>query len=195
MPFYPRHPAGANFQTVLDSFAQAPGLPFQDVLTADHIERVAAEEGVAFGAAARNIYSVAVTLGAFLAQVLSKEKACVAAVARLLVLRMALGLEPCAEETGAYCKARAKLPERFLQRLTLDVGQQVERAAPAAWCWKGRHVFLADGSTVTMPDTPANQRAYPQPRTQQPGLGFPIARVVVLLALATAVLTGAAIGP
>jgi hypothetical protein len=195
MPFYPRHAAGANFQTVLDSFAQAPGLPFQEVLTAAHIEHVAAAEGVAFGAAPGNIYSVAVTLWAFLAQVLSKEKACVAAVARLLVLRTALDLGPCAAETGAYCKARAKLPERFLQRLTLDVGQQVERAAPAGWCWKGRHVFLADGSTVTMPDTPANQQAYPQPRTQQPGLGFPIARVVVLLALATAVLTGAAIGP
>jgi DDE family transposase len=56
-------------------------------------------------------------------------------------------------------------------------------------------VYLADGSTVTMPDTVANQRAYPQPRTQQSGLGFPIARVVVLLALATAALVGAAIGP
>src|SRR5262249_39324903 len=48
---------------------------------------------------------------------------------------------------------------------------------------------------LTMPDTPANQQAYPQPRTQKPGRGFPILRVVVLLALATAVLTGAALGP
>jgi Transposase DDE domain len=184
-----------SFQTVLASFAQAPGLPFQEVLTAEHIDRLATEEGVHFGAAPGNIYSVAVTLWAFLAQVLSKEKACVAAVARILVLRLALDLPPCAAETSAYCKARAKLPERFLQRLALDVGQQVERAAPTAWRWKGRHVFLADGSTLSMPDTPANQQAYPQPRTQKPGLGFPIMRVVVLLALATAVLTGAAFGP
>lgn len=195
MPFSLQQPARVNFKTVLDSFAQAPGLPFAEVLTAEHIERVATEEGVHFGAAPGNIYTVAVTLWAFLAQVLSKEKACVAAVARVMVLRIALGLEPCAEETGAYCKARAKLPERFLERLTLDVGQQVERAAPADWCWKGKHVYLADGSTVTMPDTPENQQAYPQPRSQRPGLGFPIARVVVLLALATAVLAGAAIGP
>jgi hypothetical protein len=195
MPFYTQRTPRATFQTVLQTFAQAPGLPFQDVLTAEHIDGVAREEGVDFGAAPGNIYSVAVTLWAFLAQVLSKDKACVAAVGRILVLRIVLDLPPCAAETSAYCKARAKLPEHFLQRLTFDVGQQVERAAPASWRWKGRHVYLADGSTVTMPDTPSNQQAYPQPRTQKPGLGFPIARLVVLLALATAALTGAAIGP
>src|SRR6516225_2920785 len=195
MPSYDPRAPGASFQTVLDAFAQAPDLPFRDVLTADYIEQVAAEEGATFGAAPGRVYTVAVTLWAFLAQVLHKEKACVAAVARVLVLRLALDLEPCAAGTGAYCKARAKLPERFLQRLAVEVGQQVERAAPAAWCWKGRHVFLADGSTVTMPDTPANQRAYPQPRSQKPGLGFPMARIVVLLGLATAALVGAAIGP
>ena len=195
MPFSTQYAAGVNFKTVLDSFAQVSGLPFQDVLTAEHIEDIAAAEEVHFGSAPKNIYTVPVTLWAFLAQVLSKEKACVAAVARILVLRIALNLPACAEETGAYCKARAKLPERFRQRLVLDVAQQVERSAPASWCWKGRHVYLADGSTVTMPDTPENQQAYPQPRTQKLGLGFPIARVVVLLALATAVLAGAAIGP
>ena len=175
MLFSPQQSVGVNFKTVLDSFAQAPGLPFQDVLTAEHIERVAAEEHVHFGGAAGGVYTVPVTLWAFLTQVLSREKACVAAVARIIVLRMALGLTPCAAETGAYCKARAKLPERFLQRLTLDVAQRVERNAPASWCWKGRHVFLADGSTVTMPDTAENQHAYPQPRTQAPGVGFPLA--------------------
>lgn len=195
MPSYTQRTSLPSFQTVLASFAQAPGLPFQDVLTAEHIERVAAEEGVHFGTAPGNIYSVAVTLWAFLAQVLSKDKSCVTAVARILVLRLALDLAPCSAETSAYCKARVKLPERFLQRLAVDVGQPVERAAPASWLWKGKHVFLADGSTVSMPDTPANQQAYPQPRTQKPGLGFPIMRVVVLLALATAVLTGAAFGP
>jgi DDE family transposase len=36
-----------------------------------------------------------------------------------------------------------------------------------------------DGRTVSMPDTPSNQREFPQPRTQKPGLGFPLARIVV----------------
>jgi hypothetical protein len=195
MPTYPTGGSAATFQTVLDSFACAPGLPFQDVLTAARIEAIAAEERVDFGSAPDDVYSVPVTLWAFLAQVLSQEKACVAAVARVLVLRVALGLPPCASETGAYCKARAKLPEPFLQRLCYDVAEQVESQAPTAWLWKGRHVFIGDGSTLSMPDTPENQQAYPQPRTQKRGLGFPILRVVVLLALATAVLSGAAFGP
>jgi len=195
MPTYATGGAAATFQTVLNSFACAPGLPFQDVLTAERIETIAAEEQVDFGSSPGDVYSVPVTLWAFLAQVVSKEKACVAAVARVLVLRAALGQPPCASETGAYCKARAKLPEPFLQRLCYDAAEQVESQAPAAWLWKGRHVFIGDGSTLSMPDTPANQQAYPHPRTQKRGLGFPILRVVVLLALATAVLTGAAFGP
>jgi hypothetical protein len=195
MPAYPAGGSAATFQTLLDSFACAPGLPFQDVLTAERIEALAAEEHVDFGAAPGDVYSVPVTLWAFLAQVLSKEKSCVAAVARVLVLRLALGLPPCAAETGASCKARAKLPEPFLQRLCYDVAEQVESQAPTAWLWKDRHVFIGDGSTVSMPDTRPNQEAYPHPRTQKRGLGFPIMRLVVLLALATGVLSGAAFGP
>src|SRR5712691_10265223 len=74
MPLSVQQPVGVNFTTVLDSFAQVPDLPFQDVLSAEHIERIAVEEQVHFGSAAGNIYTVAVTLWAFLAQVLSKEK-------------------------------------------------------------------------------------------------------------------------
>jgi hypothetical protein len=195
MPTYARGGSTATFQTVLDSFACASDLPFQEILTAQRIETLAAEERVDFGSAPGAVYSVPVTLWAFLAQVISKEKACVAAVARVLVLRVALGLPPCASVTGAYCKARRKLPESFLQRLCYDVAEQVEEQAPRTWLWKGRHVFLGDGSTLSMPDTPANQRAYPQPRTQKRGLGLPILRVVVLVALATGVLPGAAFGP
>jgi Transposase DDE domain len=195
MPIYASSGSAATFQTLLDSFACAPGLPFQDVLTAERIETIAAEEHIDFGSAPDEVYSVPVTLWAFLAQVLSKEKSCVAAVARVLVLRLALGLPPCAAETGAYCKARAKLSEPFLQRVCYDVAEQVEGQAPTAWLWKDRHVFVGDGSTVSMPDTRANQEAYPHPRTQKRGLGFPILRVVVLLALATGVLSGAAFGP
>src|SRR5256885_15935105 len=36
-----------------------------------------------------------------------------------------------------------------------------------------------------MPDTPPNQASSPHPPQQQPGLGFPLARLTVLLSLAT----------
>jgi putative transposase len=106
-----------------------------------------------------------------------------------------LGRKPCANNSGGYCKARAKLPETVLQRLTTRVAGGCEREVPEAWLWKGRHVKLVDGTTVSMPDTEENQAEYPQQRAQKKGLGFPVARMVVLLSLATAMLGGMAIGP
>ena len=46
-----------------------------------------------------------------------------------------------------------------------------------------------------MPDTPENQAAYPQPSTQATGVGFPLARLVMVICLATGVALDAAIGP
>ncbi|MBK9785909.1 MAG: hypothetical protein IPP59_17930 [Betaproteobacteria bacterium] len=51
--------------------------------------------------------------------------------------------------------------------------------------WRGRHVKLFDGTTVSMPDTPENQRAFPQSSEQKPGLGFPVARIGGLISLAS----------
>ena len=191
-----RSPAvGATFRQFLDGFLQRDELPFRDVLTAAQIEQAAAAQAVAFGTGADDVYSVPMTLWAFIAQVLSDQKSCVAAVARVLVLLAILGRKPCGAGSGAYCKARAKLPERFLQRLTCDVGQQLEAEAPDAWRWQGHRVVLVDGSTVSMPDTPANQQAYPQQRSQKPGVGFPILRWVALLGLATGAVLASAFGP
>jgi len=56
-------------------------------------------------------------------------------------------------------------------------------------------VRLVDGATMTLADTEENQAAYPQPKSQKTGLGFPICRMVVLLCLATGALLNAATGP
>src|SRR5579875_1561985 len=45
-----------------------------------------------------------------------------------------------------------------------------------------------------MPDTPANQKAFPQHTAQKPGIGFPIARLVVLFSLAMGTVLDAALG-
>jgi hypothetical protein len=83
----------------------------------------------------------------------------------------------------------------MLGTLTRHAGQLVSERVPATWLWQGRAVRLVDGTTVTMPDTPANQAAYPQPRSQQPGLGFPLCRLVGLVCLGSGALLNAAIGP
>jgi len=194
MPFY-QVPQRPTFSSVLRSFAQDEGLPFQQVLPEHVLEQFAREEGVSFGEQPNAVYTPAIVLWAFLTQCLSSTKCCTATVARVLVLRISLSLPPCSANTGAYCIARAKLPAPFLRRLTYHVGEALEEHADTQWLWHGRHVKLIDGTTLSAPDTEANQTAYPQSGQQRRGLGFPQIRLVVLLAFATAALTGAAYGP
>jgi hypothetical protein len=195
MAFYIPRGLGSRFTAILHSFAQDRSLPFASALTEEQIERAATEEGVSFAIGDDCVWTPAITLWAFVGQYLDGARTCVSAVGRVIVLLRALGREPCSAATGAYCKARAKLSEKFLRRLTYQVGNGVEDEAPNQWRWHGRRAKLVDGFTTLLDDTAENQAAYPQPSTQQPGLGFPIVRVVVLLAFATAVVTGAALGP
>jgi putative transposase len=194
MPSYPA-PAGCpSLDQALAPYVQAEGLPFADILSPAEVQRALDEEGVDFGTTPGSVYTPALVLWAFLSQVLAKDKSCRAAVLRVLVLLVGLSREPCSADTGAYCRARNKLPIPFVRRLTLQVAQEMEQRVPAFWQWHGRPVFLADGTHVSMPDTEANQQAYPQPPTQKPGLGFPLARLVVLLSLSTAMVHGLALG-
>jgi len=185
-----------RFLLVLTSFLQKPGLAFADVLSEERIQQAFDDENVAFAQEDDEVYTPPVTLWAFLSQVLFKDeqRSCAAAVGRVVVLLVALGKE-LSDNTGAYCRARAKLPEAVLGRLTYDVMDGSERLIPDEWRWKGRSVKLVDGTTVSMPDTEANQAEYPQHSAQKAGLGFPIARMVVLFSLATAMVGGMALGP
>ena len=194
MPSYPILPLRSRFTTTLDTFVHDPNSLFDQALSEDLIQQIADDENLHFADGEEDVYTPAITLWAFLTQVLSGCKSCVAAVARVMILRIALGLPPCSANTGAHCKARAKLSENFLQRLTYAVGDAVEDNAPDGWRWRGRRVLLVDGFTVTAADTRANQKVYPQPSSQKPGLGFPMIRAVVLLAFATASVLGAAFG-
>jgi hypothetical protein len=141
------------------------------------------------------IFTPMVTLWTFLAQVLCPDHSCRAAVARLVARLVARGETPCSPETGPYCKARQRLPVTVLSRLVRRISTDSEDRAPAGWGWKGRRVLLVDGTTVSMPDTGDNQRAFPQLAVQKPGLGFPLARLVAVISLATGTVRDLAIGP
>lgn len=197
MPLYQsqqrkRHGSFRHFHT---SFLQDNGTRFREVLTEEQIEQAAQQEQLSFGAGTDDIYTVPLTLWAFVTQVVAEQKSCVSAVARVLALLTALGRKMCSAGTGAYCKARAKLTELFLRRLACDTGRQLEDAIPNAWRWHGRHVQLIDGSTLSMPDTAENQQVYPQSRSQKPGVGFPIMRWVAIISLATGAVLDSAFGP
>lgn len=187
-------PDSFQFREAFGPFLIDKELPFASVLPASVIEQAFADEGVRFGTTSNSVFTPALTLWAFLSQVISPSKSCRAAVLRVCTLLLALERGPCSADTAAYCRARAKLPAIVLKRLALQVGRELEEQAPQDWLWHGRHVSLVDGTTMTLPDTAENQAAFPQAPTQAPGVGFPIIRMVLLLSFATAAIRAMAYG-
>ena len=184
----------SGFRRIAEAFLSQPGLPFTQLLSAKRIERIFARHGNLFGGP---VYSTAVMVWSFLGQILrdGKEASCQAAVARVVVHQQQTGGATPTSDTGDYCRARAKLSEDALHGLSAEIAAEVEQQAEPGWLWKGRHAKLVDGFTFTMPDTKANQAAYPQSKTQKRGVGFPIARACAILSLATACILDLALGP
>lgn len=161
-------------------FLQEGDLPFTNVLSEEAIAPALKAIEACWNDC---IYTPLVTLWVFLGQVISADHSCRAAVARLIAHRMAREEEACSSKTGAYCQARKRLPEKFFSAVTRSVGRALDSKVDPQWLWKGRCVYMFDGTTVTMPDTPENQEAYPQPNNQRPGLGFPMARIGAIISL------------
>ena len=181
----------AQVQSLLCGFLQDGAFPFSSVLTVqDIVDRISQT----CGETCDRIFTPVVTLCTFLSQIHSDDPSCRAAVARLNATRVAQGLAPCSPLTGGYCKARQRLAESLFYDLMYQSGQQLQQQVPPAWHWHGRAVKIVDGSGVSMPDTEANQEAYPQPGSQKPGLGFPVARLVVVFSLACGAVLAAAVG-
>lgn len=194
---------GRRFGAILCSLQQSVSLPFSDVLTEQQIQSCWERHADLWDALAERdededkIFTPAITLWGFLSQVLHKEeqRSCLAAVARIGVLLVSLGRPSCAHNSGPYCRARCKLPVAVIEELAIEMATCSQAQVPDKWLWKARHVKAADGTTVTMADTPENQAAYPQQSCQKEGLGFPIARLVVLFSLATAMVHAMEMGP
>ena len=134
------------------------------------------------------------TLSMFLSQVLNADRSCQNAVNQAAMNRLEGGLDMISTHTGGYCQARERLPTDMVSSLTRYVSQAAHTISPSQWNWHGRRVKLVDGTSLTMPDTAANQAVYPQQGNQKPGLGFPICRVVGITCLSTGLLIDASIG-
>lgn len=187
-----------GFEIVRRSLLQADGLSFAEALSVDQIQHAFDEENVSFGMDQDDVvYTPAITLWAMLSQMLltGEERSCRAAVVRVAAFHAILGRAICDTNTGAYCRARSKVTEAVMRRLTQHVARDCETQVPNDWRWRGRKVKLVDGTTFSMPDTPENQAEYPQSPSQTEGLGFPIMRAVALCSLATGMITAMACGP
>jgi hypothetical protein len=123
------------------------------------------------------------TLSMLVAQVLSQDRSCQNIVNQAIAKSLVSSLTPCSSSTGGYCKARQRLPVEMPQKLARFIGQSLEQEIPSSWRWFGRRVRVVDGTSITMPDTDANQNVFPQQGGQKPGLGFPISRLVAVTEL------------
>ena len=141
------------------------------------------------------LYPPTVTLSMFVRQALAADPSCQRAVNGWAASRAAEGLSTHSARTGGYCRARARLPLSMVQALTRASGRLPSERASRGWRWQERHVKLFDGTGVSMPDTPSNQAAFPQPACQAVGVGFPLARLCTVLCLASGAVLAAASGP
>src|SRR5262245_18644969 len=181
-----------SLDTVRARFVSNAGLPFAEVLTEASIVQILDEHQVEYR---DRLFNPITTIWGFLSQVLSDDHSCRDAVSRVVAHRAASGLEPCSPNAASYCNARKRLPTAVLHALAKRTAGQLQDGLPQQWKWNGRDVFIADGSHVSMPDTAENQEAYPQVYNQQPGIGFPLARLAVLLSLASGACHDLAIAP
>lgn len=173
-------------------FFKSLGLPWQDILPAARLDEILSEEGISY----RNrVYTPIVTLWSMVYQALSADKSLRNTLKCITTWLTAAGITPPSSDTGAYSKARDRLPEVLLQRLVPETADELEQTIPPGQYWCGRRVKVFDGTTVLMADSRANQLTYPQHGNQAVGCGFPLARVVVFFGLLSGAVVSACIAP
>lgn len=141
------------------------------------------------------IWTPVTTLFAFVKQKLISHGGAADAVSFVQAEQVRMGQTACSSSSSAYCQARQKLPTGLFWGVMRYCGQQLEEEGQQHWGWRGHPVKLVDGSTVLMSDTEANQAVYPQEPNQKEGLGFPIARIGVMVSLNSAAVLDCRIGP
>jgi hypothetical protein len=183
---------GHHVQLLRQQFAQSEADPITQAFGSHVMAQIVAEE---VGAYRERIYPPMVTLRLFIDQILCTDHACQDAVGQRLSQRVADGQTPCSLSSGPYCKARKRLSLRLPQRLCRHLGTRLETCTAPQWGWRGRSVKLFDATSVSMPDTAANQKAWPQSRSQKPGVGFPVARIGALISLSSGAVIDYAVAP
>ena len=171
-------------------FLQSVALPWKELLPDSQVQELLANENVRYYS---SVYTPIVTLWAMVSQVLDPDKSLSQAVKRMSTWPSGAGVKPPSSDTGAYSKARQRLPERLVQQLVPVVAEALEKQVPTEKQWCGLRVRVLDGTTVLMSDTAANQAEYPQHSNQKTGCGFPMAKMVVLFSLLTGAVVSAGI--
>ena len=96
------------------------------------------------------------------------------------------------EEDGAYCRAKARLPVSEFPKALTATAQAADRGTPPQTLLQSRPIKAADGTILTLNDTPKNRAAYPALHSPEPN--FPMLRVVVLFSLLSGAILSLASG-
>ncbi len=144
---------------------------------------------------AQTLYNPLKTLLIFIKQVLSADKSCKNAVCSVIVNELSKSNVLVGNSTGAYVKARQRLPGMLVHELVKLVGTTLVKQSPDEWKPYGRDLKVFDGTTITMPDTEANRALFPKHSNQHKNVGFPLARLVAVMSLTTGGVIDYAIGP
>jgi hypothetical protein len=136
----------------------------------------------------RRTYPLSLTFWAFLSQVLSPGSACREIVRKVQAWSVQHHQRLPDSGTSAYCQARGRLPLKRLQEVHQHLAAKLIAQTAAADLWLGHRVKVVDGTGLSMPDTAANQKAWPQPVSQKSGCGFPVTKIVGCFCLATGAL-------
>ncbi len=140
------------------------------------------------------IFTPTFTLHVFNRQVMGLNKSCRGALMEVLPEYLVRTSSIFSTNTGAYCKARQRLPESFISDMAKASGAYLQSISSRAFKWKNREVKIVDGTTASMPDTLENQVQYPQNPAQKTGLGFPIIRLTAIMSLSSGAVLNIAIG-
>lgn len=147
------------------------GLPFGEILPKESISRHT-DIGEQKKKSRDRLFTPAMTIYTFLAQVMGEDQSCQQAVTQIIAHLARDGRKIPSSNTAAYCKARSRLPEESLSGLAKEMAEKLEKAVNPGMLWRNRAIKLPDGTTVSMPDTAANQEAYPQSHAQKKVLVF-----------------------
>jgi len=180
-----------RFKRILE---QSTALSVFDVQWIHHAAAAARHRG------RRCYWTPVVTITTFLRQILFGNCSCREAVALTVSSDVAgeakfedVDFREISGDPSAYSQARSRLPLAMFTHLHRRISDASRERVGALLPWCNRRVIVTDGSTIVMPDEPALQAAFPQPGSQKPGCGFPMARLTALFCWASGTLLELAI--
>src|SRR3984885_2219728 len=157
----------ATFNLALARVRENP----HDLLSSDRVDQLARESGLEFR---DTVLTPGNTLRLFAQQVAHGNVAC-SAVHHLAGDDFS---------DSAWCQARKRLPMELIRqvhRLVIDEARRGIDALGEAFRWHGHHVYLIDGTSDSMPDTPELRAHYGVPAGCRDGLGFPTSHLLMMM--------------